>query len=46
MVDSNQRPRDQVGYLIVRSIYQAFGLREDRIPREYDRVAKQLNLPD
>lgn len=37
---------DHAGYLLVRQIYQAFGLREERIPQAYDRVQRHLVLPD
>jgi hypothetical protein len=37
---------DKAGYLLVRSIYQAFHLTEDRIPPDYDRVQERLVLQD
>jgi len=37
---------DYAGYMVVRSIYGAFGLGEDRIPREYDRLKRRLLLED
>lgn len=37
---------EQAGYLLVRSIYQAFHLPEDRISHEYDRMNRRLVFKD
>lgn len=37
---------DRIGFILVRRIYEAFGLREDRIPSEFDRNAQRLLLRD
>ncbi len=33
---------DHAGFLLVRALYQAFGLPEERIPRKYDRATRRL----
>ncbi|MEW6071299.1 MAG: ATP-binding protein [Planctomycetota bacterium] len=37
---------DHAGYMLVRSVYQAFHLPEDRIPQQYDRAGRRLLLRD
>jgi hypothetical protein len=37
---------DRCGFRLVRRIYQAFGLREEAIPRDYDRESGRLILPE
>jgi hypothetical protein len=37
-----EKAPDHAGYLLVRALYQDFGLPEDRIPRHYDRIARRL----
>jgi hypothetical protein len=44
--DEFQEHPDHAGYMLVRAIYQAFGLPEDRIPSQYDRILKRLVLPE
>ena len=37
---------DRCGFRLVRRVYEAFGYREDEMPREYDRESDRLVLPD
>lgn len=37
---------DRCGFRLVRRVYQAFGLREDAMPGEYDRETGRLVLPE
>ena len=37
---------DRCGFRLVRRIYQAFGFREDAMPRQYDRETGRLVLPE
>ncbi len=37
---------DRCGYRLVRRVYQAFGFREENMPRQYDRETGQLILPE
>ncbi len=37
---------DRVGFRLVRALYQAYGLPEDRIPAAYDRKLERLTLTD
>ncbi len=37
---------DRAGYMLVRAIYEAFGLPAERIPAEYDRRNKRLTLSE
>lgn len=37
---------DRCGFRLVRRVYQAFGFREDAIPRAYDRDSGRLILPE
>jgi hypothetical protein len=37
---------DYCGFRLLRRIYQAFGLREDDIPQEFDRRTGRLVLPE
>jgi hypothetical protein len=41
-----QEHPDYAGYMLVRQIYQAFHLPEERIPRDYDRQARRLHVGD
>lgn len=43
--DLLQNP-DRVGIQLVRSVYQAVGLTEDRMPLEFDRASERLTLHD
>jgi hypothetical protein len=37
---------DRCGFRLVRRVYQAFGFREDAMPRQYDRETGRLVLPE
>lgn len=37
---------DEIGFVVVKKIYQWFNLPEERIPSQYDRVTKRLTLTD
>lgn len=37
---------DRCGFRLVRRVYQAFGIREEGIPRQYDRETGRLLLPE
>lgn len=43
--DLSSQP-DHAGYMLVRQVYRAFDLPEDRIPQAYDRIQRRLVLPE